>query len=137
MLLRQFRRSLQIKKNYKRCWSCVCVCVCVCVCICVCMCMCLYFSTVTASSDCKTSVTYLKGTDQRCCVVSIIPVASNRFLHLRVCKSHISPPKTKTPAHSKLERKLYDILMAGKKMIYTDIGFKSTQNQNRQATKIY
>ena len=41
------------------------------VCVCVCTCMCLYFSTVKASSDCKTFKTYLRGTDQRSWVVNI------------------------------------------------------------------
>ena len=33
-----------------------------------------------------------------------------------------------TPAHQKLERKWYDISL-GEKIIYIDIGYKSTQNQ--------
>ena len=57
--------------------------VCLCVCVCVCMCVCVNSSTVNASSDCKTSETYIRATDQRCYVVSIIPGASAKFLHLR------------------------------------------------------
>ena len=40
----------------------------VCTCVRACVCVCLYASTVKASSDCKTSETYLRGTDQRCYV---------------------------------------------------------------------
>ena len=47
----------------------------------------------------------LKGTDQRYCVVNISWVLSVKFHHLRIWKCHISPPKTKTPADSLLERK--------------------------------
>ena len=41
------------------------------VCVCVCVCVCLYSSIVKASSDCKMLKTYLRGTDQRSCVVNI------------------------------------------------------------------
>ena len=57
--------------------ACVCVRVCVCVCVCV-----FCSSTVKVSSVCKMSETFLKGTDQQCYVVSIIPGASAKFLHL-------------------------------------------------------
>ena len=49
-----------------------------------CVCLCLHSFTVEAFSDCKTSETYLRGTDQRCYVVSIIPGASANFLHLHL-----------------------------------------------------
>ena len=62
------------------------VCVCVCVCVCLCVCMCVNSSTVNASSDCKTSETYIRATDQRCYVVSIIPGASAKFKkHVCLC----------------------------------------------------
>ena len=51
-------------------------------CACVYVSVCLYSSTEEVSSNCKTSETYLRGTDQRCYVVSIIPGASTYFLHL-------------------------------------------------------
>ena len=41
-----------------------------------CVYVCLYSSTLKAE-------TYLRGTDQRCSVVSIIPGASAKFLHLQ------------------------------------------------------
>ena len=56
--------------------------VCVCVCARARVCVCLYSSTVETFSDCKISETYLRGTDERCYVVSIIPGASAKFLHL-------------------------------------------------------
>ena len=92
-------------------------CVCVCVCVCMCVCVCLYSSTVKASSVCKMSVTCLRGTDQRCYVVSIIRCASAKFLHLSIRKCHISPPKTKTPGSRELERKRYDTYVLREKMI--------------------
>ena len=56
------------------------------VCVCVCVCVCLYSSTVEPSSDCKTSETYLRDTDQRCYVVSIIPCASaSSFISISKC----------------------------------------------------
>ena len=58
-------------------------------------CVCVYSSTMKASSVCKMSDTCLRGTDQRCYVVSIIRCASAKFLHLSIRKCHISPPKTK------------------------------------------
>ena len=103
--------------------------------LCVCLCVCLYSSTVTASSNCKISKTYLRGTDQRSCVVNIYLGASANFLYLHIWKCHILPPKTKAP-HI-LERKRYDIVTASEKMIYIDIGYKSDTNQNLQVTKRY
>ena len=50
----------------------------VCVCVCVCVCVSVY----NLSSVCKMSDTCLRGTDQRCCVVSILRCASAKFLHL-------------------------------------------------------
>ena len=73
--------------------------------LCVCVSVCLYPFTVKASSVCKMSDTCLRGTDQRYCVVSIIRCASAKFLHLGICKYHISPPKMKTPGSHELERK--------------------------------
>ena len=71
-----------------------CVCVCVWVGGWVGVRVCLYSSTVKGSSHCKTSVTYLKGTDQQC------------YLWV-LC--HISPPKTKLQLADLLERK-YDMI---------------------------
>ena len=61
----------------------------------VCVCVCLYSFTVKASSICKISETYLRGTDQRSSVVNINLGASAKFPYLRIWKCHISPPKTK------------------------------------------
>ena len=98
---------------------------------CVCACMCLYSSTVKASSVCKTSETYLRGTDQRCYVEyyprSFSQVPSSPFLKM----SYISPPKTPKSENSseqKLERKRYDIWFR-ENMIYIDIGYKSAAQQ--------
>ena len=100
------------------------------------VCVCLYSSTMKASSDCKMSETYLRGTDQRSCVVNIYLGASTKFIHLRISKCHISPPKTKTPATTNW-RENDDILTASEKMIYIDIGYMSAPNPNRQVTKRY
>ena len=62
--------------------------------VCVCLFVCLYSSTVKTSSDCKMSKTYLRGTDQRSCVVNIHLGASAKFLHLYFRIYLISPPKT-------------------------------------------
>ena len=85
-----------------------------CVCVCVCVCVFILFHLLV-SSDCKTSVTYLRCSDQHSFVVSIISGASAKFLHLRIWKCHISPPKTKTSARSKLERKRYDIICSAER----------------------
>ena len=79
------------------------------------VCVYLYSFTVKASSNCKMSKTYFEGTDQRSCVVNISWVLSAKFLHLHIWKCHISPPKTKTPANSLLERKRYDIMCSMKR----------------------
>ena len=80
--------------------ACVCVCVCVSVCVyvclyvCVCVFVCLYSSTVKASSDCKMFKTYLRGSDQRSCVVNIYLGASAKFIHLHFQIYRISPRTT-------------------------------------------
>ena len=73
--------------TYVRTYVRVCVCVCVCVCV-------LYSSTVKASSDCKMFKTYLRGSDQRFCVVNIYLGASAKFIHLHFRIYHISPRTT-------------------------------------------
>ena len=65
------------------------------------------------SSGCTTSLTYVRSSDQRSFVVSIL-LASAKFLHLYFWIYLISPPKTKTPAIRLLERKRYDIVCADK-----------------------
>ena len=65
--------------------------------VCVCVCILFHREGFFRLQD----VWYmLEGTDQRCCVVSIIRSAAAKFLHLSVWKSHISPPKTKTPVNA-------------------------------------
>ena len=61
----------------------------------ICVRVCLYSSTVKASSHCKMFETYLRSTDKRCYVVSIIPGAPAKFLHLYFQKCYISLRKTK------------------------------------------
>ena len=73
-----------------------------------------------ASSDCKTSVTYLTGTDQPCCVESIILSASAKFLHFTF--------EDETPARQNLGRKQIEIKNR-EKMIYIDIGYNSAHHQ--------
>ena len=86
--------------------------VCVCVCARACVCVCLYSSTVKASSVYNDVWDILEGTDQRSCVVSIIPGASAKYLHLRCQKCHISPPKLTNWRENDM------VYCAGEKMIY-------------------
>ena len=55
-----------------------------CVCVYVCVCVCLHSSTVKVSSICKMPDTYLRGTNQRCYVVSIVQCPSAKSLHLGI-----------------------------------------------------
>lgn len=93
----RFKHSKVLDSNH----SCLCFCMCVwfsvwmCVCVFVCVCMSLYSFTVKASLPAPISWTYLRGTDQRSCVVTVISGSSTTFLHLRFEECHISPPKTK------------------------------------------
>ena len=97
---------------------CVCVCVCVFVCVFVCVCVCMFILFhLLVSSGCTTSLTYMRYSDQRSFVVSILG-ASAKFLHLYFWIYLISPPKTKTAAIRLLERKRYDIMCADKDDIY-------------------
>ena len=85
---------------------CLCVCVCAraCVCVCVCVCMFIFFDRegFFRQQDVKT---YLRGTDQRSCVVNINLDASAKFHHLCFEIYHISSPKTKLQLADQLERK--------------------------------
>ena len=114
-------------------YMCVCVfsCVCACVCVCVFACVCLYSSTVKASSNCKTSVTYLRGTNQRCYIDYHSRCFCQVLLSLFLKMSYISPSKTtkdENPSEGKLERKRYDTWFH-EKMIYIDVGYKSAAQQ--------
>ena len=82
----------------------------------VCVCVCILFHR-EGFFRLQDAWDILEGTDQRCCVVSIIRCAAAEFLHLGISKYHISPPKTKTPATYKLERKRCDIYALHEKMI--------------------
>ena len=93
--------------------TCVCVCVCARACVCVCVCLFILFQLL-ASFDFKTSVTYRRCSDQRL-LLWVLLGASVKFLNLRVRKYHVSPPKTKTPDHSKLERKRFHIMYSAKR----------------------
>ena len=102
----------------------------------VCGCVFKYSSTMKVSSVCKMPETYLRGTDQRCYAVSIIPGASAKFLHLDMWKCHISPPKTKLQLVYKLERN--NVIYSGReKIIYIDMGYKSASTLSQQVTKRY
>ena len=106
------------------------------VCVCVCVCVCVYSSTVKASSVCKISDTCLRGTDQRCYVVSITRSASAKFLHLSIRKCHISLQRRKLqwPRTGKKTNMIY---IATAKRWYTDIRCRSATVHNRQVTKRY
>ena len=78
----------------------------------------------------------LEPTDQQSCVVNISCVLSAKFHYLRIWNCHISPPKTKTPADSLLERKRYDIMHSTKRW-YILIYDISRPNSYRQVTKRY
>ena len=82
------------------------------------LCVYLYSSTVKASSDCKMSGTYLRGTDECSCIVNIYLDTFAKFLHLRIQKCHTSPPKVNLQPTKQLEREQYDITRAREKMIY-------------------
>ena len=105
-----------------------------CVCVCVCVCVFILFHLL-ASSDCKTSVTYLRCSDQRSFVVSIArgycQVPSSPYLKLSYFTS-----KDENSSHHKLERKRYDILMAIEKMMYIDVGYKSVELKPTSDEKI-
>ena len=74
------------------------------------------------------SGTYLRGTDQRCYVVSIIPGASCQVPSFPFLKLSYFKSKDETPARRKLERKRYDTWFL-EKMIYIDVGYKSATQQ--------
>ena len=122
----QLLQQIAEEENNKTCSPVLLSSVCVCVCVCMCVCVFILFHLV-ASSVCKTSLTYLRCTDQRYFVASIIRASSN-FLSYFTSKDEYSSPQL-------LERKRYDIIQAREKMIYIDIGYKSTQRQNRQVTE--
>ena len=73
------------------CW-CVRVSVYACVGVCVC-CVFIFFHREGFFWECKMSERYLRGTDQRSCVVNIYLGASAKFVHLCFWKCHISPQR--------------------------------------------
>ena len=82
------------------------------VCVCVCVCVCSYSSTcwfLPASSGCTMSLTYVRSSDQRSFVVSILvsfcQVPSSLFLNLSYFTS-----KDENSSHRLLERKRYGIM---------------------------
>ena len=89
------------------------------------VCVCIYSFTVKASSVCNNALDILEryGSTILCCEYYIwcfCHVLSSPFL-----KMSYFTFKDETPATDKLERKRYDILPQ-RKMIYIDIGYKST-----------
>ena len=100
------------------------------VCVCVCVCVCLYFFTCWLLPIARR---LLHTWDVRINdpLFWILLRASAKFLHLRVWKCHILPPKTKYPDRSKLERKRYDISQPRTK---TNMWRKD--NQDKEATLI-
>ena len=78
-----------------------------CLCVCVCVCLCVYVFILfhlLASSDCKTSVIYLRCLDQQSFVVSVArgfcPVPSSLYLKMSYFTS-----KDKISSQHKLEKK--------------------------------
>ena len=92
---------------------------------CVCLCVFMPFHLL-ASTDCKTSVTYLKCSDQRSFVVSI----ARGFCEVPspYLKMSYFTSKDENSSQHKLERKRHDILTPSEKIIYIDIGYKSAPN---------
>ena len=92
----------------------VCVCVCVCVRVCACVCVCLYSFTcwLIPTARCLWHIGDVRNNDL---LLWVLLGASAKFLHLRFRKCHVSPPKTKTPDRSKLERKRFDIMCSAKR----------------------
>ena len=71
-----------------------------CVCVCVCVCVFIFFYREGFFRMQEDSKTYLRGTDQRSCVVNIYLGASAKFLHfyfrtilLHLQSRNSSPPK--------------------------------------------
>ena len=60
-------------------------------------------------------------------LMSVIPGASAKYLHLRFQKYHIPLPKTKLQ-QPKNQTENDMIYCAGKKMLYIDIEYKSAPN---------
>ena len=113
------------------------------VCVCVCVCVITFFHLLV-SSGCTTSLTYVRWSDQRSFVVSIIrslcQVSSSPFPNLSYFTSkdensspHFTGEKTNDIM---LETwKHYDIIPVREKMIYMDIWYKSAHYKNRQWRK--
>ena len=92
------------------CWRCVCVCVCARACVHACMCVRVCMGVCVCVRACVFILFHrgdflrlqdvwdtlnLRGTDQRCYILSIVPGVSAKFLHLHFEICHILPPKTK------------------------------------------
>ena len=87
-----------------------------------------------ASSDCKTSLTYLRCSNQRSFVVSISSGFCQVPLYLFLNLSYFNS-KDESFSPQLLERNPYDITRALEKIIYIDIGCKSAQRQKPKDTK--
>ena len=115
--------NVEEKSARKTCYCPLCVCVCVCVRVCVCVCVFILFHLL-ASSGCTMSLTYVRSSDQRSFVVSIL-LASAKFLHLyfwilfHLQKRKLQPPLTG-------EKTIWYNMLSVEKMMYIDIGNKST-----------
>ena len=70
--------------------------------------------------------TYLRGTDQRCYILSIIAGVSAKFLHLHFEICHILPPKTKLQLTENWREN--DDIWLREKMISVDIRYKSAHH---------
>ena len=90
--------------------------------VCVCVCVCLYSSTCWFLQAAQ-HLWHTREVWVTDLLLWVFQEASDKFLHLYFWIYHISPPKTKTPADSLLERKRYDIM------------FKSAHYKNRQWRK--
>ena len=117
------------------CSVCVCVRVYICVCVCVCVCVCLYSFTCWLLSTARRLWHTLRCSDQRSLVVSIISGASAKFFYLHIWKCHITPQRRKPqPTLNWRENNMiYNVLR--EKMIYIDIGYKSTHQQTNKWRK--
>ena len=81
---------------------------------CVCVCVCLY-SFICWFLQTARRLWHTWDVRINDLLLWVLLGAFAKFLHLRIWKCHISPPKTKTPARYILERKQYDILASAKR----------------------
>ena len=108
--------------------ACVRACMCVCVCVFACVRVCVYTFPPwrLLPTARRLRHTYLRGTDQRCYILSIIAGVSAKFLHLHFEICHILPPKTKLQLTENWREN--DDIWLREKMISVDIRYKSAHH---------